>query len=56
MIVVPLALYFANQGPGPVIVPPTTTASQPLASGAAHEPDAGSATSQPVSPSAVSPS
>jgi len=27
MVVVPLALFFANQGPRPVIVPPTTTAS-----------------------------
>lgn len=27
MVVVPLALFFANQGPGPIIVPPTTTAS-----------------------------
>ena len=27
MVVVPLALFFANQGPQPIIVPPTTTAS-----------------------------
>jgi hypothetical protein len=27
MVIVPLALYFANQGPGPVVVPPVTTAS-----------------------------
>ena len=27
MIVVPLALFFANQGPGPLTVPPSNTAS-----------------------------
>jgi hypothetical protein len=27
MVVVPLALFFANQGPGPIIVTPPTTAS-----------------------------
>lgn len=27
MVVVPLALYFANQGPGPLSVPPVHTAS-----------------------------
>jgi hypothetical protein len=26
MVVVPLALYFANQGPGAVVVPPSNTA------------------------------
>jgi quinol-cytochrome oxidoreductase complex cytochrome b subunit len=33
MVIVPLALFFANQGPGPVIIPPVHTASTP-ASGA----------------------
>ena len=28
MVVVPLALFFANQGPGPVVIPPPNTASQ----------------------------
>jgi len=27
MVIVPLALYFANQGPGPLTVPPVNTAS-----------------------------
>ncbi len=29
MVVVPLALYFANQGPGPLVLPPSNTASSP---------------------------
>jgi len=33
MIVVPLALYFANQGPGPVATPSLTTTSSARASG-----------------------
>ena len=32
MVVVPLALYFANQGPGPLIVPPSNTASSAASS------------------------
>jgi hypothetical protein len=35
MIVVPLALYFTNQGPAPVAVPNVTTIATPAASGAA---------------------
>jgi hypothetical protein len=34
MIVVPLALYFANQGPGPIAIPSTTTTSSARASSA----------------------
>jgi hypothetical protein len=34
MIVVPLALYFGNQGPGPVSAPTITTVSSARASGA----------------------
>ncbi|HEV1991492.1 MAG TPA: hypothetical protein VGR34_01345, partial [Candidatus Dormibacteraeota bacterium] len=34
MIVVPLALYLANQGPGPITVPSTTTATSARASAA----------------------
>jgi hypothetical protein len=34
MIVVPLALYLANSGPGPIQVPSTTTASSARASAA----------------------
>ncbi len=34
IIVVPLALYFANQGPGPVVIPPSNTASQAASSAA----------------------
>ena len=33
MIVVPLALYFANQGPNAVLVPNVPTTSSPQASG-----------------------
>jgi hypothetical protein len=33
MIIVPVALYFANQGPAAVIVPSTTTVSSARASG-----------------------
>ncbi len=33
MIVVPLALYFTNQGPAPVPVPPIQTATAAPASG-----------------------
>ena len=28
MVVVPLALYFANQGPGALVIPPSNTATQ----------------------------
>jgi hypothetical protein len=45
MIVVPLALYLANQGPGPIAIPGTTTASTAHASAA-----------QVASPPRVSPS
>jgi len=34
MIVVPLALYLANQGPGPIAIPGTTTTSSARASAA----------------------
>jgi hypothetical protein len=34
MIIVPVALYFANQGPAAVAAPSTTTASSARASGA----------------------
>jgi hypothetical protein len=34
MIVVPLALYLANQGPGPITVPSTSTATSARASAA----------------------
>jgi hypothetical protein len=33
MIIVPVALYFANQGPAAIIVPSTTTVSSARASG-----------------------
>jgi hypothetical protein len=33
MVIVPVALYFANQGPAAVIVPSTTTVSSARASG-----------------------
>jgi hypothetical protein len=45
MIVVPLALYLANQGPGPIAIPGTTTTSSARASAA-----------QVASPARVSPS
>jgi hypothetical protein len=48
MIVVPLALYFANQGPGPVVVPPANTASQAASSAESASP----ATTPSPSPSA----
>lgn len=32
MVVVPLALYFANQGPGPLTIPPANTASSAASS------------------------
>ena len=32
MVVVPLALYFANQGPGPLTLPPQNTASSAASS------------------------
>ena len=32
MVVVPLALYFANQGPGALTIPPSTTSSQAASS------------------------
>ncbi len=35
MIVVPLALYFANQGPGPILTPGVNTTSSARASGVA---------------------
>jgi hypothetical protein len=45
MIVVPLALYLANQGPGPIAIPGSTTTSSARAS------TAQTATSVRVSPS-----
>jgi quinol-cytochrome oxidoreductase complex cytochrome b subunit len=38
MIVVPLALFFANQGPGPVAVPNIPITSSPTASGVRTSP------------------
>jgi len=35
IIVVPIALYFANQGPSPVATPVINTSSSPIASSAA---------------------
>ena len=32
MVVVPLALYFANQGPGPLTIPPANTSSSAASS------------------------
>ena len=32
MVVVPLALYFANQGPGAIVAPPSNTASSAASS------------------------
>ena len=32
MVVVPLALYFANQGPGPLVLPPSNTATKAASS------------------------
>ena len=46
MIVVPLALYFANQGPGPLIVPPSNTASSAASGGRVATP-ANTATPSP---------
>ncbi len=34
IVIVPLALYFANQGPGPLVVPPSNTSSQAASSSA----------------------
>ena len=34
IVIVPLALYFANQGPGPLTVPPSNTATQAASSSA----------------------
>jgi hypothetical protein len=34
MIIVPLALYFANQGPGPIATPNLSTSPSPVASSA----------------------
>ncbi|MHB8611521.1 MAG: hypothetical protein ACYDAL_03690 [Candidatus Dormibacteraceae bacterium] len=45
MIVVPLALYFTNQGPAPIAAPPVTTVASPTASSA-----------QTASPARTSPS
>jgi len=38
MIVVPLALYFNNQGPGPLSVPNIPVTSSPIASGVPTSP------------------
>jgi hypothetical protein len=46
MIVVPLALYLANQGPGPIAIPGTTTTTSSARASAA----------QVASPARVSPS
>ncbi|HEV2029192.1 MAG TPA: hypothetical protein VGS16_11790 [Candidatus Dormibacteraeota bacterium] len=45
MIIVPLALFLANQGPGPITVPSTPTVTSPVASSA-----------QTASPARTSPS
>ncbi len=34
VVIVPLALYLANQGPGPLTVPPSTIATQAASSSA----------------------
>ncbi|TMF72253.1 MAG: hypothetical protein E6H99_08145 [Chloroflexi bacterium] len=54
MIVVPLALYFANQGPGPVAAPSLTTTSSARASSVTSPtptPSASPSASPSVSPS-----
>jgi hypothetical protein len=50
MVVVPLALYFANQGPGPLSVPPSNTASS--AASASRTPTPSPSHSPSPSPSA----
>ncbi len=37
IVVVPLALYLANQGPGPLVLPPSNTASSAASSVRASE-------------------
>ena len=51
MIVVPIALYFANQGPGPVTLPNLGTSSSARAS-AVHSPSPSPSPSHSPSPSA----
>jgi hypothetical protein len=51
MVVVPLALFFANQGPGPVIVPPVTTASSAASPARTSTPARSPSPSPKVSPS-----
>jgi hypothetical protein len=50
MIVVPVALYFANQGPSPVAVPNVPVTSSPRASGVHTSP-----TPSPTPPKAATP-
>ena len=50
MIVVPLALYFANQGPGPLTIPTPNIASQ-AASGSRTSAERSPSPSQSPSPS-----
>jgi hypothetical protein len=49
MVVVPLALYFANQGPGAVTIPNLTTSSSARAS-AVHSPSPSPSPSPSASP------
>jgi len=51
MVVVPLALYFTNQGPAPVAVPNITTASSPRAASSVTSPSPSPATTPSPSPS-----
>jgi len=51
MIVVPLALYFANQGPGPILTPGLNTTSSARASGVATSPTPTPSPSPSKSPS-----
>jgi len=50
MVVVPLALYLANQGPGPLVLPPPNTASS-AASGVRTSPSPSTSPTASPSPS-----
>jgi hypothetical protein len=50
IVVVPLALYLANQGPGPLVLPPPNTASS-AASSARTSPSPSTSPSAQTSPS-----
>ena len=49
MIIVPVALYFANQGPAAIIVPNTPTVVSPIASGTQTASPANLASPSPTS-------